>query len=190
MLNYLKKETENVHREVEKHNLAQHIMDHSITTECYERLLIQNYYYYRTIEQELWRNKNITSDLLKPFFDLEKSEKLLKDIKAFNTSFDISKNPVIDFLITSEIEAIGALYVIEGSMLGGLLISKHISKCIHLKNIKQHHFFSTNPKHSMHRWETFAETINQLSFTNEEKEKAVVSAKKSFLVFNTEISIV
>ncbi len=183
MLNYLKQGTETLHREVEKSNLAKYILDHSITLELYKKLLIQNYHSYLTIEEQLGQNIAVVNDNLQSFIDTEKSDKLWRDIKGIS-SFAQELNPIeTNFFITSEAEAIGALYVIEGSMLGGLLISKHLQQCESLQLIKTHHFFKSNPKNSMKRWKNFSETVNNIKFSDGDREKAIVSAQKSFLIF-------
>lgn len=185
MIKFLKEGTTSIHSEVEQTNLAKHIMDHSITPEVFKRLLIQNYYAYYTIEKQLQQNTEKVSSNLKAFIDTKKSRKLLKDLNNLDNTFKAISLENLNFKIESELDAIGALYVIEGSMLGGLLISKHLDHCSNLSNIKTQQFFKSDPKNSMMRWKNFTTTVNEMTFTEDQKQSALQTAKKTFQVFNS-----
>lgn len=187
LLNFLKQGTEDIHKITEDKNLAKYILDHSISIEDYNTLLTINYNAYTTIEQALVQKKSKFDEILHPFIDTGKSERLLHDIKKMdsNKHNNLISNPNSSkYTIHSQFEAIGALYVIEGSMLGGLLINKHLSKCTQLKEVNAFSFFSHDPKATLNRWKTFCSTINQMNFDHTEKETALVSAKKTFSIFN------
>lgn len=185
MLDFLKKNTQSTHKETELSNLAKYIMDHSITLENYKELLIRNYYAYYTTEQLLVNSVDHVDTDLKQFIGTHKSELLSTDLKSLNVPIDTSLCRLSDedYTLQSEAEIIGTLYVLEGSMLGGMLISKNLPKCESLKHIKTHHFFSKNPTILLDRWKAFREVVEGKYFNKHDEQKALNAAKKTFLTF-------
>jgi len=182
MLSFLKKETDQLHKEVEKNSLARFILDQSITVEKYTHFLLQNYYSYLEIEQQLIANKQLAPDTLLSFISNEKSDALYKDI-AYLSDHDLLSDEEFSFSMSSTAALIGALYVIEGSMLGGLLISKRLKNCKHLEEVKEFHFFGKNPEQSLTRWKTFTKVVEELSFSEEQQQHGALAAKNAFMCF-------
>ena len=181
MLDFLKEQTKTIHNNVEGTNLAKYIMDGSMSLEQYKTYLIQNYHSYKAVEDALVLNKGIIREDLHSFINSNKSDHLFKDLKnlAVNNIPENSKEITFD----SEVEAIAALYVIQGSMIGGNMISKKLRTCPELKDIETHHFFDFCVKDSMKLWSNFKTTVNNANFPESEYEKALASAKKAFLCF-------
>jgi len=180
ILDYLKEQTKGIHNDVEKTNLAKYIMDGSMSLAQYKIYLIQNYHSYKAVEDALVFNKSIIRESLHSFINHNKSNHLLKDLE--NLAVNITENPkTITF--ESEVEAIAALYVIQGSMIGGNMISKKLRTCPELKDIDTHHFFDFCVKDSMKLWSSFKTTVNSSNFSEDQYNKALISAKKAFLCF-------
>ena len=53
MMNKLREATASLHEQIEKENLARHILDHSISLEDYKLLLLQNYIAYAVTEKAI-----------------------------------------------------------------------------------------------------------------------------------------
>ena len=170
MLNSLREETAELHRELEKENLANKIMDHSITLDEYRSLLFQNFIAYKSAENEI--SKFLPSKA-------EKTEKLKADLKGLGiTDFNFD----LDFSCENEAEAIGAAYVVEGSAMGGMLIGKEIKNCEALKELPEQQFFSGN-RESMKGWNEFLKFLRTRDFTETEVQEAVNKGKDTFLLF-------
>jgi len=182
MLDFLKLETQKLHKQVEMSYLSKSILDHSITLNQYKQLLIHNYFCYKIVEQELVKKRELVDKELGLFISFEKSEKLLNDIHSIDPQFDL--NLKIPFHVNSEFEIMGALYVIEGSMLGGSLINKHIKQCKYLETIPPQQFFNRNAKQVIKRWKLFTHYINTKAVTNKGKTEAVLLAKNTFELFD------
>jgi len=180
MLDFLKEQTKTIHDNVEGANLAKHIIDGSMSLTQYKTYLIQNYHSYKAVEDALVGHKSIIREALHPFINQNKSEHLLQDLQNLNVS--IPSNPK-QIAFNSEAEAIGALYVIQGSMIGGNLISKKLRTCTALETIETHHFFDFCVKDSMKLWSTFKNIVNSTEFTETQHQEALASAKKAFLCF-------
>lgn len=121
MLSELRESTAELHEQIERENAAGRIMDHSISIEQYKNLLFQNYVAYAISEKE------ISSHL--PNYVGNKHEELKKDLKELNVITEITSFPGDKFSCNSEVEALGAAYVVEGSAMGGMVISRNIKKC-------------------------------------------------------------
>lgn len=80
-------------------------------------------------------------------------------------------------------DALGVLYVLEGSALGGQFITKMISRQLRMEDTNEgFSFFNPYGEQTMQRWQAF-KTILAHPFTEEEKDAIVLSANKTFLTF-------
>ncbi len=177
MLNRLREETEILHREIEKDNLANKIMDHSISLEEYSLLLLQNYIAYERAEAEIANHLES--------YKSEKTSRLHEDLKNLGVS-DCQYE--IHFSCKNEAEAIGAAYVIEGSAMGGMLIGKEIKNCSSLESLPQQYFFN-GERSSMNGWNSFLKMLRSREFTETEIEQATEKAKETFKLFGRAFSM-
>lgn len=181
ILDQLKKETASIHEEVEQENLAKYIMDGSIDQGTYERLLRQSFMVYKSVEDFINARYNILPDALKPFSGFKKTNTLAQDIAGFS-SLPLPKP--IHIVDTRDIATlVGKLYVIEGSMIGGVMISKKLPQCSKLDHIKEHYFFNNNTASSVARWKDFKAAVQNIDFSDQDIERAVASAKDTFQIF-------
>ena len=181
ILKHLKKQTAILHQETEQDNLAKYILDHSITTEQYKALLKQNYKAYATIYGLIKQNIGQIPINLLDFADDKKVMDLELDLNQVDATI-----PEIDIdaskpLSTAEI--LGILYVVEGSMMGGLLIRKNLESCSNLKHIGKHHFFGKNPPEVLNRWKSFTAAVESKAYSEAEMDAAVIGANSAFSVF-------
>lgn len=174
MLNKLRTETEELHRQIEQDNLASLIMSHEIKEEEYKLLLLQNYVSYHVTENAIARHINGKENF--------KSTLLEKDLQELKVNLSIVHKYEQDFKIGNRAEAVGAKYVVEGSALGGMMISKEIPNCPHLAHLSRHYFFNGD-RQSINGWRTFLKDLKTESFTPEEEEQAVSKAKETFRFF-------
>lgn len=173
MLNRLRKETEELHHRLEGDNLANKIMNHSITLEEYKLLLFQNFLAYSIVEKELRRY--IAG------FKSEKSEKLSQDLINLGFS-NLNTEQGPGFKCLNEAEAIGAAYVIEGSAMGGMVIGKEIASCSALAHLPPQNFFS-GERDSIKSWNSYLKFLRSREFTESEKKVAADKARETFRLF-------
>lgn len=188
ILDHLKAQTSDLHRETEEDNLARFILDHSITTSQYMDLLQQNWFAYHSIDQLIFANESQIPSYLKEFTDRAKSEALQKDLKAINYISESSKLNS-DRAITGPM-ILGMIYVTEGSMMGGLLIRKNLESCTLLNSSLEHHFFGKSAPEVMKRWNAFKKAVNEQEFSDAEMEEAVAGAKLAFTIFKKSYALV
>ena len=177
MLDRLREETADLHRELEEENLANKIMDHSISLEEYKLLLFQNFVAYQAAEDQI-------SKYLKDQQN-DKTDRLKKDLSNLGVS-DFSY--ALDFCCNNEAEAIGAAYVIEGSAMGGMLIGKEINNCAALNNLPPQQFFS-GERNNIKSWNNYLKFIRSREFNDAEIKIAASKAKETFQLFQEAFKI-
>lgn len=171
MLNSLREETKELHANIEKDNIANKIMDHSIELEEYKLLLFQNYIAYKTAESEI--------EKFLPDYESDKTDRLKQDLERLGVT---DLNCKLNFKCEHEAEAIGAAYVIQGSAMGGMLIGKEIKNCTSLKTLPEQFFFN-GERSSMTGWNDYLKFIRSRNFTEKEISIATKKAKDTFLLF-------
>lgn len=174
MLTRLREATQELHTQIEHENLANRIMDHSISLEEYKLLLLQNYLAYKITESEI-----------KPHlsgWDSDKSSRLAKDLNNLKVETGITENFAQKFNVNNKFEALGAAYVLEGSALGGMQIAKELSACKALLDLPPQHFFVADRK-SMEGWNIFLKRIRNTEFSEAETEQAAEKARHTFRLF-------
>ncbi|MBC7692861.1 MAG: biliverdin-producing heme oxygenase [Methylotenera sp.] len=78
-------------------------------------------------------------------------------------------------------QRLGFLYVIEGSSLGGRIISNHLSKTLGLQGTTAMHYFSIYGAETGPRWKAFTETLKRFVQAHPAQEKNLCnSAHESF----------
>ena len=174
MISKLREETQQLHKEIEKDNLAGSIMDHSISSHDYKTLLLQNYISYKVVENAIQPHLND--------FGKTKSEQLAKDLNALEVDATIVKKYENAITCTNKVEALGAAYVVEGSVLGGMMIAKELKNCQELSHIATHHFFNGD-RNNVSGWKNFLKQLNAAEFSEEEKVQASNKAKETFKFF-------
>lgn len=174
MLERLRSATEELHREIEKDNLAAKIIDHSISLREYKLLLLQNYIAYKISEKEIEKHL--------PNWESDKSDRLEKDLEVLKVDTGIYKDFEPHFKVNSYAEALGAAYVLEGSALGGMQIGKALANCPALEELPSQHFFTPN-REAMQGWNDFLKLIRNSEFSEEEKEAAALKAQETFKFF-------
>lgn len=179
MISRFREATRELHEQIEKENQAKKILDHSINLEEYKLLLLQNYIAYRTVEKEI-------SQYL-PDYEASKHQQLEKDLKALEVDPSVASEYEPEFSCNNKIEALGAAYVVEGSALGGMIISKELKECKNLEGLEDQHFFS-GKRDIIKAWNKFKKELNSRQYSEEEKEQASEKAKDTFRFFGSVFS--
>lgn len=174
MLNNLRNSTKKLHEELEKENLAAKIISHEISLENYKLLLLQNYIAYKITETEI----------SKFIFDYksDKSNQLAKDLQNLNVDTSITEKFQDKFGLASYDEALGAAYVVLGSALGGMYISKEIPNCPELANISAPCFFNGD-REGIKSWNKFVKELKAEDFNEIQIASASKKAIETFEFF-------
>lgn len=143
------------------------------TTEDYATILKMFYGYFYPIETSI--ENFLPLDLLPDLAERRKASTLLEDLHRLGQATDIL--PICKKLpsISNPAQAFGALYVLEGSTLGGKQIAKMLAKNPAVPEGTTR-FFSGYGEQTGSRWKSFVQVFNQQS----DGEAVIASANETF----------
>lgn len=174
----LKEQTLAPHQQLEKKLVAQ--MKGINTTGDYAQILQLFYGYFGGLEQQI--NYFIGSEQLADFNERRKTEAIADDIKSLgHQPVDVAQGSALPE-ITNVLQAFGALYVIEGSTLGGSIISKMISGKLGINNGLS--FFNSYGDNTMNMWAKFRHVLNELPADELTAATIVAAANETFTRFS------
>jgi heme oxygenase len=142
----------------------------------YVRFLKLMYGYYSALER---RVQEYVSDL--EIDKRRKAERLLEDISYFEASTDQDLCKELP-PITSHAEALGAMYVMEGSTMGGKIIARMIEGQAGLNGPSGFSFFNGYGEDTGRMWEEFKVFLNK-PFDEMEKLNLILTANRTFITF-------
>ncbi len=147
------------------------------TPEEYAKLLQTFYAYFKPLEEKVY--KYIGDAELKDHNERRNTGYILKDLETINQSTEIEpakETPEIN----NTAAAFGALYVMEGSTLGGKIIAKTIASNLGYTDTNALNFFSGYKEHTGPKWLTFIEALNNFAISANDDETIIEAAKSSF----------
>ena len=173
------------HRTIEAHQELESLLIPKLhvvhTKDEYAQLLATFYGYFAPVEKLI--EQFITPNLLPDIKQRRKAVYLLHDLTRLDeVSKSLALSPHLP-QIENEAQAWGALYVLEGSTLGGRGITKMLLKqCPQLK-VDELSFFNGYGEATGPMWISFQKTLNNLVYTSQELSLVVASANNTFLKF-------
>ncbi|MGV3767627.1 MAG: biliverdin-producing heme oxygenase [Chitinophagaceae bacterium] len=142
----------------------------------YARILELMYGYYHPIESR------IETQLGERKFS-RKAEWIIDDLHILGNGFHTPQICTDVPQITNTAQAFGALYVLEGSTLGGVHIAGIIAKKLTFPNPAPLRFFEGYGTETKQHWETFCTVLNEKQFTETEKDQVRTTAARTFMLF-------
>lgn len=147
-------------------------------TDSYSILLKSFYGFYEPVMKIII--EKIDSRYLPDLHNRRMPELILNDIAAINKPLNpipfASRLPAIN----NASHAFGALYVIEGSTLGGVYLSKILAEKMQLSPQKGLSFFYGYGKKSRERWNEFIDSINLFAAEKGEEKDIISAANDTF----------
>lgn len=170
---FLKEQTKQQHDDTETKLQSQKIFDKSYTLEDYKKLLIHNYQLINRYEPQI-------QDQLKNYPELKlelrsKIEALKTDLNHLNIETN-AEAPTQN--LENEAEAFGALYVMEGSTLGGNVIAKQLKKNPEFENVV-FNYFGVYGENTGKFWQEFKSIIDEKINENQYND-CLAGAKKAY----------
>lgn len=175
----LKERTAHQHQQTED---GVDLMSDDFSLDDYRNLLIKFYAFYQSFEAKM------KSAIEKNQVDFDYAErlnapKLFNDLQSLGMSkTDISNIESFEDLpaLDSAERIFGALYVVEGSTLGGQFISRHLKEKFDLDETDGVAFFSGYGKETGKMWNAFREKITAFALNSENHEAIIKSANATF----------
>lgn len=165
LIEKLRAGTRHTHGELEKQMMP--LINGVTDAVSYAKLLHLFYGYYRPLENGI--NKYLQDAVLADLGERRSSEWILNDLRLLRQSADVDEDGNAP-LITSRADALGALYVMEGSTLGGKVICKMIAGNLDETDHLALTFFNGYGEHTGLKWKGFLAVLDRFSDTPEEQE--------------------
>jgi heme oxygenase (biliverdin-IX-beta and delta-forming) len=174
---YLKERTEPSHQALEQRMVA---LIHQIKSgNDYAKFLELMYGYYAALEERIAGFIDNKPPL--DFKKRRKADRLLNDIREFavpDTMVLCDALPAVQ----SYAGALGAMYVLEGSVLGGKIIARMIKAQLQAQPSPGFSFFLGYGEETGAMWQAFKDDLEQ-PFDEKEKEEVVEAANDTFVRF-------
>jgi heme oxygenase len=145
--------------------------------EDYANLLKHFYAYFSRVEQAIV--PFISAEVLPDHAFRRNASYLKKDIEALGGTID-ELPPAQVPIITNTISALGALYVMEGSVMGGRIIVQMLEKAGITEGIS---FFSGYGEATGQMWQRFTAVLNSHASTEADERQAIDAANATFSKF-------
>lgn len=177
----LKEQTRQEHLQLEKKLLSR--ISEIDTVSDYVDLLAVLYGYYGAVENVLTHHLRDTTGI--HFHERLKAARLLEDIAIYSPNHPTpSLCPRVP-QIASFYSALGVIYVLEGSTLGGQIIAKLISRKLNVASGLN--FFLSYGDDVERMWASFKDVLRKPCTPGQQTE-AVAGAKQTFQTFNSWLS--
>jgi len=169
----LKEKTKQAHLSLEKKMVG--YIKKVNSNKDYEELLRLFYGYYAPLEPLL--NAYISDAVIPSYSQRRKSAAILNDINTISSGVDDFKQCTDLPEIKDTIQALGALYVMEGSTMGGTIIAKMLNKQADIQDDALN-FFNGYGEQNIPMWQSFIAAVNDYAVNDE--EKIVNAANETF----------
>jgi heme oxygenase (biliverdin-IX-beta and delta-forming) len=174
----LKQQTENEHRAVEA---AFPLMHEELNVTQYIGCLLQMYGMVSAWEEE---SLKVAPDWIRPQLVARKRKNMLeRDLAWFGAESRDTVRPVLPEM-KDQPSLLGAMYVMEGSTLGGQLIARQLQKTLHLSEGNGDAYFRGHGDQTGAMWREFCEVL-KMRVTEAETESVVRSAKAMFVTYRS-----
>lgn len=181
MIEQLRESTAALHQDLERTLIP--VIKHANSPEAYIRLLQLFYGYYYPLEQYI--AAHLDTSFPGGFEHRRKAAQLLQDINVINGGpldppVTCTNIPVIN----DNAQALGAMYVLEGSTLGGQVICQIIQRNLPLPEVAQAlSFFNGYGEDTRAQWDSFVRYLEGYHGTDEQKQRIVEAAADTFRQF-------
>jgi heme oxygenase (biliverdin-IX-beta and delta-forming) len=175
----IKTATQQYHQQTEKILIGK--MKSMRSLNDYSDILKIFYGYFGGVEQRIDQYINPTN--LADYHERRKTAALESDLEALGNTLPRKAGDDDLPAITNYLQAFGALYVIEGSTLGGKIISKMVQQHLAINDGKGLSFFNGYGDDTGKKWSTFQQVLNSLANTPEHENEVIAAANNTFAKF-------
>jgi heme oxygenase (biliverdin-IX-beta and delta-forming) len=183
-LQNLRNETAHSHLELERNPYSVALMSSEVTLKDYSQYLQKLYGFVLSFESNVYPLlKSIDSDI-----ELRRKSKLMQN-DLINLEVDLNIIPIVPtehFKIhfPDVIAAIGGLYVLEGSMLGGIMIKKHLNEKLGSEVSEKMQYLTGYGSETGKIWKNFLTTLSHQANNVDNERSIIISAKNTFYLLN------
>lgn len=181
----LRNETKTSHQQLEKATIP--YIKQSTNEQAYAHVLKMFYGYFKPVEEHI--QSLVDDTILEDIKERRQSGAILEDLKAIGAGEASAVSEALPVLQNIP-QALGAMYVLEGSTLGGRFISQMLAKQLNRSAENGIAFFSGYGEQTDTKWKKFTEMMN-LYVTNHplNADEIVASANETFSKFGVWIAL-
>jgi heme oxygenase len=182
----LRQETAASHQHLEDNALSRALLSPSLTLSDYRAYLAALYAVTIACEDQVFPAiSHIVPDLQCRY----KSGKIIEDLSCTGLSdVEIDALPVCQFEFSTPAEALGIMYVIEGSTLGGRILYKHVHESFGLSSERGAAYFWGYGEQTGILWKSFISAFSQFAVENHSGGQIIACAIKTFLMIDNCLS--
>lgn len=182
ILERLRVDTADSHQQIENNSYARSMMDKSMTLPQYTQYLQLFYGFLKPLEQRAIHS-GLPTELGLDMDIRGKTALLESDLLHLGlTSAQLSELPLCTNLpdISTAERLIGSFYVIEGSTLGGQIITKQLMKFLPVEPEAGISYFNGYGQQTRDQWMSFRELILKYGQSDASRHEIVHSARETF----------
>lgn len=179
IIDKLRYSTAEIHRELD--SWLTPVIKSIDTKEKYSILLSAFYGYYAPVMTMI--DVEIDTRYLPDFSQRRRPDIIIDDLDSINCVYLAPKPALILPDIHNASHAFGALYVLEGSTLGGVFLSKLLAENMQISTDRGIRFFSGYGKASHTMWNTFIQHITRFANEKGDEEAILNAASDTFKYF-------
>jgi heme oxygenase len=178
----LRQQTAASHQHLEDNKLSKALLSPSLALSDYQAYLSALYAVTIACEDQVFP---AVSHIVPDLQDRYKSGKIIEDLSFTGLSdVQIDALPVCQFEFSSPAEALGIMYVIEGSTLGGRILYKHVHETLGLSFEKGAAYFWGYGAQTGILWKSFISAFSQFAVENNNSTEMIESAIKTFVMID------
>lgn len=184
-LNNLRTNTAASHKELEALPISKSIVDPKITVEEYALYLSLMHDVVQNLEENIYP---ILSEVISDLSERKKANLILNDLKNIGSE---KKQMLSPFKNASEISvpfAMGMMYVVEGSTLGGRFILKNIQESLNFSEENGASYFSGYGNKTGSFWKNYLNSLTDFEAQNNSEEEIIAGADYAFRVIGKHLS--
>ena len=178
----LRQETAESHQKLENNPVSKAILTPSVSVQDYQSYLAALFGVTIACEDQVFP---AISHLITDLTERYKSRLIIDDLLATGlTEEEIDALPVYRFEFSSVAEALGIMYVLEGSTLGGKILYRHIHEVLGLTPENGASYFWGYGAQTGNLWKSFISSLTQFVDRQEERDGVIGAAKKTFTIID------
>jgi heme oxygenase len=177
-LKNLRQETAESHKRLEDNFYSKTILEPSVQLIDYQTYIAKLYGIVAACENEVFPH---LQQLLPDLDQRLKSQHIIDDLTSTGIAAQTIENlPVSSFKIHSTAQAMGMMYVVEGSTLGGMVLYKHISKVLGLSASSGASYFYGYGQQTGSMWKRFVSAMAAYAVEHNCEEEMISAATQTF----------
>jgi len=189
--NRLRVATHPYHVQLNRHALLAKLTQPDLALSTYQSVLIAYFHLYRALEDRINQYLSLHHDLFE-YSERNKLPWLIHDLSYFHQDLQgltYEKPPITNFSEIKDIgQLAGVLYTLEGSTLGGQVISRNLADSHGLTATRGACFFNGYGERTLTKWQDFLYFAESLSENVDACETAVKSACQTFQLFEQSLN--